>query len=235
MMQGFGSFRKPLPAAVAILFAAIAIVYSGLWTLYGNQPLPVELGFDSQYLPAEHSLLVQSVVGGSRAEQSGVKPGDRIGRINGAPLEEDSLERVWFQHHPGDSVELAVQRPGVSDPIDLKARFRANGSASSEAGAVQHLGQGIPRLYPFAFLIVGLAVLFLCLEDPNAWLLALMFGGFIAIPGFANSFLGVPPSLRLLAVAYRAIFDNMVPALFYFFLWVQSFPGNRRLTVVFHG
>ncbi|MGC2109676.1 MAG: SpoIIE family protein phosphatase [Candidatus Korobacteraceae bacterium] len=191
----------------------------------------MELGFDSQYLPAEHSLLVQSVVRGSPAEQSGVKPGDHIIRINGTPLEEDSLERVWLQHHPGDSVELAVQRPGVSDPLDLKARFRASGSASSEAGAVQHLGQGILRLYPFAFLMVGLAVLFLRLEDPNAWLVALMFGGFIAIPGFANSFLGVPPSLRLLAVAYRAIFDNMVPALFYFFfaIFPTQSPLDRRV------
>ena len=96
---------------------------------------------------------------------------------------------------------------------------------------MQHLGQGILRLYPFAFLMVGLAVLFLRLEDPNAWLVALMFGGFIAIPGFANSFLGVPASLRPLAIAYRAIFDNMVPALFYFFFAVfptQS-PLDRRV------
>ena len=191
----------------------------------------MELGFDNQYMPAEHSQLVQSVVPGSPAERAGMKPGDRIIRINGVPLEEDTLIRVWSQHKPGDSVELAIQRPGVSDPIVLRGTFRASGSASAEAGVVQHVGQGILRLYPFAFLTVGLAVLFLRLEDPNAWLLALMFGGFIAIPGFANSFLGVPPSLRPLAIAYRAIFDNMVPALFYFFFAVfptQS-PLDRRV------
>ena len=231
IMQGFRSFRKPLLAAVAILFAATAIVYSGLWTLYGNQPLPVELGFDSQYLPAEHSLLVQSVVRGSPAEQSGMKPGDRIIRINGAPLAEDSLERVWLQHKLGDSVELAIQRPGVSVPIDLKATFRESGSASTEAGVVQHVGQGILRLYPFVFLTVGLAVLFLRLEDPNAWLLALMFGGFIAIPGFNNSFLGVPPSLRPLAIMYKTILNNMVPPLFYFFfaIFPTQSPLDRRV------
>jgi membrane-associated protease RseP (regulator of RpoE activity) len=221
----------PLLAAVAILFAAVAILYSGLWTLYGNQPLPVELGFDNEYMPGEHSMLVQSVVPGSPAERAGMKPGDHIIRINRVPLEEDTLIRIWSQHKPGDSVELDVQRPGVSDPIVLRGTFRPSRPASAEAGVAQHVGQGILRLYPFVFLTVGLAVLFLRLEDPNAWLLALMFGGFIAIPGFANSFLGVPSYLRPLAIAYRAIFDNMVPALFYFFFAVfptQS-PLDRRV------
>ncbi len=230
-MQGLRSFRKPLLVTVAILFAASAILYSALWTLYGDQPAPVELGFENQYIPAEHSELVQSVVPGSPAERAGMKPGDRIIQINGARLEEDSLIRVWLQHRPGDSVELAIRRQGVADPIVLHATFRPSGSTSAEAGVAQHVGQGILRLYPFVFLTVGLAVLFLRLEDPNAWLLALMFGGFIAIPGFANSFLGVPSYLRPLAIAYRAIFDNMVPALFYFFFAVfptQS-PLDRRV------
>jgi len=94
-MQGFRSFLKPLLASVAILFATCTILYSALWTLYGNHPLPVELGFDNKYLPGEHSRLVQSVEPGSPAEQAGMKPGDRIIRINGARLEEDSLVRVW--------------------------------------------------------------------------------------------------------------------------------------------
>jgi len=230
-MHGFLSFLKPLLATVAILFAICAILYSALWTLYGNQESPVELGFDNQYMPADHSQLVQSVVPGSPAERAGMKPGDHIIRINGAQLEEDSLIRVWFQHNPGDGVELAIQRPGVSNPIGLKATFRAGGSASAEAGVVQHLAQGIFRLYPFVFLTVGLAVLFLRLEDPNAWLLALMFGGFIAIPGFDNSFLGVRPSLRPLAIAYKAIFNNLVPPLFYFFfaIFPTRSPLDRRL------
>ena len=230
-MQEFRSFLKLLLATVAILFAAVAILYSALWTLYGNQQAPVELGFDNQYISAEHSELVQSVVPGSPAERAGMKPGDRIVRINGARLEEDSLFLVWSQHKPGDSIELNILRPGVSVPFDLHATFRASQSTSAEAGAAQHLGQGILRLYPFAFLTVGLAVLFLRLEDRNAWLLALMFGGFIAIPGFANSFLGVPSSLRPLAIAYRTIFDNMVASLFYFFFAVfpTRSPLDRRL------
>jgi len=137
------------------------------------------------------------------------------------------------QHKPGDNVELAIRRLGVSDPLDLKATFRASSSALAEAGLVQHLGQGILRLYPFAFLTVGLAVLFLRLEDLNAWLLALMFGGFIAIPGVSNSYLDVPSSLRLLATAYRSIFNNLVGRCF--ISSSQSFPCDPRLIVVFRG
>ena len=129
-MQGLRSFQKPLLMTMAILFAAGAILYSALWTLYGDQPAPVELGFESQYIPAEHSELVQSVVPGSPAERAGMKPGDRIIKINGARVEEDSMIRVWLQYKPGDSVELDIQRQGISDPIVLHATFRPSGSTS---------------------------------------------------------------------------------------------------------
>ncbi len=225
------SFRKPLLATLAIVFAACTILYSALWTLYAEQPVPVELGFDNEYLPLNHSQLVRSVVPGSPAERAGLKAGDRVIRINGAPLEAESLVRTWIQHKPGDSVELTILRPGVSVPIDVHATFRSSGSAIADMGVAAHVGHGVLRLYPFTFLTVGLVVLLLRLEDPNAWLLALMFGGFIAIPNFDNSFLGVPSSVRWFAIVYRAIFDNMAAPLFYFFFAVfpTRSPLERRL------
>jgi len=210
-----------------MLFAAAAILYSGLWIFSASRPIPVELGFDNKYLPAAHAQLVQSVVPGSPAERAGMKPGDRIVGINGAPVEEDSLVRTWSQHKPGDAVELSIERPGVSGPIILHGTFRASASALMEAGVVQRLGRVINSLFPVVFVTVGLAVLFLRLEDPNAWLMALMFGGFIAIPDFANQFLGVPSSLRPVVVAYRAIFNNMVTPFFYFFF--ATFPTRSPL------
>lgn len=231
-MQGFRPFQKPLLATLAILFAACTIFYSALWTLYGEQPVAVELGFDNKYTPGDHSQLVRSVIPGSPAERAGLKAGDRIVRINGEPLKrEDALVRIWLQHQPGDSVDLTIQRPGVSVPIEMHATFRASGSAPAEAGVATHIGQGVLRVYPFTFLTVGLAVLFLRLEDPNAWLVAFMFGGFIAIPAFDNAFLGVPESVRPFAIAYRAIFDNMAAPLFFFFFAVfpTRSPLDRRL------
>jgi phosphoserine phosphatase RsbU/P len=231
-MPVFRSFRKPLLAALATLFAAATILYSGLWTLYGNRTQPVELGFNNTFVLARHCQLVRSVVSGSPAERSGLKPGDCIIRVNSTLMEaEDSLTRIWAKHKPGDEVELTVQRAGASDPLVVQATFRASSSASGEAGAAQHVGQSIVNLYPLAFLTVGLAVLFLRLDDPNAWLLALMFAGFIAIPNFGNSFLDVPTSLRPLATAYRAIFNNMAGAFFYFFfaIFPTQSPLDRRL------
>jgi membrane-associated protease RseP (regulator of RpoE activity) len=169
-MRAFRSLPRPLLAALATLFAAATILYSALWTTYGNRAVPVELGFDNKYLPVEHCQLVQSVVRDSPAERAGMKRGDCIVGINGAPLQgEDSLTRIWSQHKPGDAIELTVRRAEAPSPVILHATFRASSAATAEAGVAQHVGQGILRLFPFAFLVVGLAVLFLRLEDRNVW------------------------------------------------------------------
>jgi len=48
------------------------------------------------------------------------------------------------------------------------------------------LGLDIVNVFPVMFPAVGLAVLFLRREDPNAWLLALMFAGTISIAEFSR-------------------------------------------------
>ena len=229
-MPAFRRLQKPLLMALASVFAAATIIYSALWSLYGCRRVPVELGFDNEYHAGEHCELVQSVIPGSPAEGAGITEGDCIISVNGASLEgDDSLVRAWARHKPGDAVDLTVRRPGNPTPLTLHATFRP--VSSTPAGIVQHLGEGILQVFPFAFMTVGLAVLFLRPEDPNAWLLALMFAGFIAVPRFANSFLTVPPSLRPLATIYRALFNNMLAAFFYFFFatFPTRSPLDRRL------
>ncbi len=227
-MAVFSFPPRLLLIAVAVLFAAASIFYAAMWIFFGSHGVPVELGFDNKYLPGERSQLVQSVVPGSPAEHAGLKRGDRIVAIYGSPLQgEDSVTRIWAQHKPGDTVQLTVLRPGNRSPIILDATFRASGQARAEAGVAAHVGQGIMRVFPIAFLTVGLALLFLRPDDRNAWLVALMFAGFIAVPGFSNSFLGVPSEVRPLATAYRAIFNNLVAALFYFFF--ATFPVRSPL------
>jgi len=226
------SFSRPLLATLATLFAAATILYTALW-MYNTRWQPrVELGFDNQYLEAEHCELVKSVQSGSPAESAGLSAGDRIIEINGRHIENAfSLSDVWAMHHPGDAVELTIERANVSAPFVIKAVFRGPRPASKEGRVAQDVGRDVANSYPVGFLVVGLAVLFLRLEDPNAWLLALMFAGFIAIPGTSNSYAGLNPSLRSFALAYRAFFGNMVTPLFYFFFAVfpTRSPLDRRL------
>ena len=226
------SFSKPLLATLATLFAAATILYSGLWMYNTRRQPPVELGFNNQYLEAEHCELIKGVQSGGPAESAGLRAGDRIVEINGHHIENAfSLRNVWAMHHPGDAVELTIERANVSAPFVIKAVFGSPRPASKEGRVAQDVGRNIANTYPVGFLVVGLAVLFLRLEDPNAWLLALMFAGFIAMPDVVSSFAGLNPSLRSFAIAYRTIFDNMVAPLFYFFFAVfpTRSPLDRRL------
>jgi sigma-B regulation protein RsbU (phosphoserine phosphatase) len=231
-MRKLSSFPKPLLAILATLFGAATVLYSVLWMYNVRRRAGVELGFDDEYVASEHCDLVKSVLKDSPAEKAGLKAGDRIVGINGRVLRDSySVSDEWARHRPGDSILLTIKRPNVSGPLVIKGIFRAAREASQEGGITQHLGAEIVHTYPIAFLVVGLAVLFLRLEDRNAWLLALMFGGFIAIADPGNGFAGLQPSLRLFALRYRAIFNSLVPALFYFFFAVfpTRSPLDRRL------
>jgi sigma-B regulation protein RsbU (phosphoserine phosphatase) len=226
------SLSKPLLATLATLFAAATILYSVVWMYSNNWQAPVELGFDNKYLEAEHCEYVDSVQRGSPAERAGLRAGDRIIEINGRHIQNSSSTiNVWALHRPGDTVNLTIQRPHVSAPFIIEAVFRAPSPTSKEGRVARDVGRDIGDTYPVGFLLVGLAVLFLRLEDPNAWLLALMFAGFIAIPPTSNSYAGLNPFLRSFALAYRAFFGNMATPLFYFFFAVfpTRSPLDRRL------
>ena len=226
-MRNLPSFPKPLLAFVAVAFAAATIVYSALW-MYDSRWRPrVELGFDERYVASGNYELVMGVRSGSPARAAGLQSNDRILKINGNPLRNAaSLGDEWEKHKPGDSVQLTIQRAARPAPFVITGVFRAAGGASSE-GRVQQLGRDIAGTYPVAFLVVGLAVLFLRLEDANAWLLALLFAGFIALPSFSNNYLGLSRPWRPFAANYRAVFDSMFAGLFFFFFAV--FPTRSPL------
>ena len=226
------SFSQPLLATLATLFAAATVLYTVLWMYSNYRPIPVELGFDNEYLAAEHDELVKNVDRDSPAESAGLRTGDRITEINGRHIEDAfSITNFWSKHHPGDTVTLTIERPNVSAPIAIKAVFRAPLLSTQEGSVAVDVGQAIANTYPVAFLVVGLTVLFLRLKDRNAWLLALMFAGFIAIPNSGNSFASLPVSLRWFALGYRTLFDNLLAPLFYFFFAVfpTRSPLDRRI------
>jgi sigma-B regulation protein RsbU (phosphoserine phosphatase) len=224
---------RPLPRAVllvlALVFAASTALYSALWIYAQRRQSPVQLGFDTEYVAAQHSQLVKNVNKDSPAERSGLRAGDQILKVDGDALENSySMSDIWSRHRPGDTVELTIQRPGSLAPLLIKAVFRA--PPSPEGRLSEHLGRDIINTFPLAFLVVGLTVLFLRLDDPRAWLLALMFAGAIAVPNFSN-WGALGPSLRKFAMADRAIFNGFNPALFYLFFAVfpARSPIDRRV------
>jgi phosphoserine phosphatase RsbU/P len=227
-MERFLPFPKSVLAALAAIFGTAVVLYSALWMYSIRWQSGVELGFDFDYIGAQHAERVRSVEPGGPADAAGLKPGDRITAINDHPIEDrQMIFEVWSRQKPGNDVKLAVSRAGKNSALVITATFRARRSASREAGLTERLGQEILQTYPLVFLIVGLPVLFLRLEDRNAWLLALMFVCFTAAPPFPNMFAGLNPPLRSFATAYRAIFSTLLGAVFYSFFTL--FPARSFL------
>jgi sigma-B regulation protein RsbU (phosphoserine phosphatase) len=231
-MQGRASFRKPFLATLATLFAVVAIVYGSLWMYAVGHPAPgVELGFNlvnnPRYDDRTHSQSVEDVMEGSPAERAGLRVGDRVIGINGRALGTDiASDEAYARGRPGDPVEFTVERAGEPKPLVLHGVFRAATPARMPEGLAKSSALQVLRLFPIPFLLVAFAVLFLRLEEPNAWLLALLFCAFAASAPLLNP-LAISPSLRAFAFAFRAVFAGMLAPLFYLFFAV--FPLRSHL------
>ena len=199
-------------AVLALVFAASLLVYTGLWFVVASPEPNVQLGLDDTYLPSEHAQLIYAVHQNSPAEKAGVLPGDRIVAIDGQPVADASFRpRIWLLHQPGDQIRLTIARPGTRRPVFLTATFRQNPSASPGG----FLDRQLSNWFPAPFVLVGLAVLFLRLEDPNAWLLVLVFGGLIATRNLPPT--SPQPAWWPFAMAYQALLLAMLGPLFYWF------------------
>ena len=192
----------------------------------------VELGFQNDYRQDLGGDLITSVVPDSPAERAGLKPNDCIVAVNGSSLAASRAPEtaVWMAARPGDPVEVTVQRPGEPRPLVLHATFRARvvPGPTRFRGLLSWVDE-ITRSFPVFFLVVGLPVLFMRLEDRNAWLLALLFTAFAAapnVPGMATA----PAALRSFMLAYRALFDGVIGAMLYLFFTVfpTRSPIDRR-------
>jgi len=230
------SLPRPVLWSLAALFAGAAILYGFLWMYDVRSPnSQVELGFNyqhnEQYDEKTHSVPVGDVVKDSPAERAGLRAGDRIIGVNGQMLATSvPYDEAYARGRPGDPVEFTIARPGQPDPVTLHGIFRARPSAQAREGLAKSYAQQILASFPVLFLLVGFAVLFLKLEDPDAWLLALMFCAFAGAPTIPTP-LVLPSAARAFAFAYYAIFNGMLCSLFYIFFAVFPVrsPLDRRL------
>jgi sigma-B regulation protein RsbU (phosphoserine phosphatase) len=218
---------------LAILFATATVVYSVAWMYYIRAEITVEVGMDTDAAPT--GLNVKDVWHDTPAERAGLRTHDLITAINGEAVAGASglhkLNAIWSYSHPGESVHLTVKRAGAPQPLEINPVFRTlKGTGDTQSlvrrGAIQFIS-----FYPLLFLVVGLVVLFLRVDDRNAWVLALMFAGFIAVSPLPWAFEIAPELLRPLLYSYFSVMNSLLPGLFYFFFAVfpSRSPMDRKL------
>lgn len=234
-LRSWTSLPRPFLLAVAILFCVANAVYGFTWICDAHRPAhPVEIGINqarpTYFDPAIAAVAIFDVLPGSPAERAGLRGGDQIIALNGHTLASYKLfELIWGRSRPGDAVDITVRRPNQPEPLTFHTTFRAAASNSSAEGAARATANKILGFYPIFFVLVGSSVLLLRPDDSHAWLLALLFACFMAVPGLKGP-QAMPDSLRLFTLLYRAVFASLIASLFYIFfaLFPEKSPLERR-------
>jgi phosphoserine phosphatase RsbU/P len=234
------SFWSSIPCSllrvIAVIFCAATAVYAVTWIIDARHPgiSQVEIGInqarDTFFDSTTSSVPVFNVIPGSPAEQAGMRAGDQIIALNGHPLQSYALlAKIWSRSHAGDPVDVTVRRPGVTEPLTFHAFFRPNSTGRSSEGAVRASAREVLGFYPIFFVLVGFPVLFLRPQGRDAWLLAFLFTGFIAVPPFNNEG-ALPQALHLFTSHFQTVFFSLIAPAFYIFfaLFPQKSPLERR-------
>ena len=221
---------RPLLYAAAALLAALTILYTATWMYYVCLSPQVEIGIDETYSSA--GVEIGDVHKDGPAEKAGLKAHDLIVAINGTHPDTElssnaMLLRTWLKAKPGDTVVLTVQRPEQPQPFIVTPVFRANQGAGDTHTLAYTVGKQVLDSYPLLFLIVGLTVLFLRVDDRNAWLVAMVFVAFITAGPMPSEFGAAPGGLQPLLLAFRTICNALLPGLFYLFFAV--FPTRSPI------
>lgn len=229
-MRKRASIPRSVLLVLAIVYAAATVLYSASWMYYIRVPRQAQLGIEFERGERTGETRITTVVPGSPAESAGLRAGDEILAVNHRPPRTmNPFHDAVARGKPGDVVLVEVHRPGVSAPFTLPVTLQAVPPPAARPLA-QWLALQLLLSYQVPFVVVGLAVLFLRLDHRDAWLLALMFGGFIAGSPILNGEPIIHPALRGFAVAYMVFFRGLNPALLYCFFatFPVSSPIDRR-------
>jgi len=217
---------RPLLYLAAALFASVTALYSVIWVYYVPAAGSSKSGLEFNYSLPGHSLRITRVLPGSNAEQAGLRPGDELFAINGHKL--DRLTPYYdfmVRGRTGDTVRLLVSGQGQESPRTLTTRLESPVALElyRQVTPLRLLVLQAIRVYPILFLVVGLSVLFLKIDDRNAWLLALFFAGFIALPDIPPGLF--PRTVRGFVMTYHVVLAGLAPAVLYYFLAVFPAPS----------
>ena len=223
---------------LALAFGLLLTVYSVSWMFLVRQESAVAIGVDTVFRPICGCLELTDITPGGPADRAGLQVGDRVRALDGQPLTRYEpfldLRRYGL---PGQRVVVQFERGGAVEerPLELVSRrdlpVPPQLTAWVKPGAVLQFVQQLLTLYPIPFLVVTLVVLLQRPEDPHAWLLALMLGGYIAGAGMTDFEYRIPAWLRGPLLAVFMLLGVPVAATTYAFFAVfpaQS-PLDRRL------
>src|SRR6267143_5371271 len=179
-MRGLASLPRSLLRIAAILFAAATVLYSALWMRYIRVQPQTVIGIEYEDSHVGHLPRVIRVLGGSGAEAAGVRPGDLVRAIDGRTVTAyDPLRETVVRSRPGDVVRLTIERSGEPALVDLPVVLGPLPAERGERTPARAIASEVVASFPVVFLVVGFTVLFLRLQDRNAWLPVLLFAGFI--------------------------------------------------------
>jgi sigma-B regulation protein RsbU (phosphoserine phosphatase) len=224
-VHAFTSWPRPLLLTLGLAFAAATTLYSALW-MYGIRVQPkTYLGVEAERSEEPESLQLREVKESGPAYRAGLRVGDRILAVNGRQMSTRApFTEVVTRGEPGDRVRFTVARPGTSAPFSLDVVLEPR-PPEEPRPLSRRLADEVLASYPVLFLAVSVSVLFLRLNDRNAWLLALHFAGLIASAPMVE--LNVDPAFRGFLLAYKIAFYGCWPAVFLYFFSV--FPGSSPL------
>src|SRR4051794_21140656 len=222
--------RRRFLLAAAVLFAVSTVLYTTIWLYYIREQSPHVLGFSYTQSRTSGDLVLTSIFADSPAARAGIQAGDVVLAINGHPVDTLNPWEPFVRGKPGDTVTLTVRRASSNAPITGRLILEALPS-NRQPPMAQYLAIQLLDLYPLLFLVVGVIVLFLRTDDRNAWLLAVMFAGFISSAPLIDLESLIRPGLRGFAIAYMLTFYGIMPAIFYYFFAIFPTPSplDRRL------
>ena len=224
---------RPVLYALATVFSLATAAYSILW-IAEVERRPTHLGVDEEMQPG-CCMVVYRVIPDSPAARAGISRGDRIVAINGQPMSSTSpfpgypFYRSVTLGKSGDAVRVTIRPSGSTQEFVTTAVLAPVPQNAAPFSRLQRAVIWLVTYYPLFFLLVAVLVVFLRVEDPDAWLLGALFAAFIALAPFDEA--RIDPAWRGFAVFFNSLFNLSGAALFYCFFAVfpVSSPVDRRL------